>query len=68
MIPSPQEYDRLGELLDALWEAIAQNPTGWDALEEVVKRGLESWPESELIDEAERFRIDVSAYKEGDDA
>ena len=51
--------DRYG-LIDALIEKIEENPNGFDSLRDLLGQGFDGWPEDELIDEGQRFKIETS--------
>ena len=56
------------ELIDGIWDAVltkhSRDVMDWDLLGDVVGPGLATWDDESLIDEAQRFGIDVSEYEE----
>ena len=55
-------------LKEAIWEGVqikyASNVCDWDALDDVVVKGMDSWSEEELIEEADRLDVDVDELEE----
>ena len=56
------------ELIDGIWDAVltkhSRDVMDWDLLGDVVGQGRATWDDESLIDEAQRFGIDVSEYEE----
>ena len=53
------------ELVEEIWDALNNEweLINWDQIQDVVTEALTGWDESELLDEAKRYDIDVSNYK-----
>ena len=58
---------QVDELIDAIVSEIEDNPTQFDDLGDVLRQGFNGWSMDDLIDEAQKFDIDTSAYEEVDD-
>ena len=55
---------QVDELIDAIVSEIEDNPTQFDDLGHVLRQGFNGWSMDDLIDEAQNWDIDTSAYEE----
>ena len=61
------ELELITTLADEVWNAVKYGDSlisDWDCIDDIVTQALSTWDKEALIEEAERFGVDTSEYKE----